>query len=72
MQTWKRLMVQNIGLPSELWNSDIDSIFLPKTASVVNTNKSGASASRILTSPEIIQAEKEKAGIKKKQKAKAA
>ena len=45
----------------ELWNSDIESIFLPKTGSLVNTKKkSSASASRILTSPEIIQARKEK------------
>ena len=53
-------------------NSDIESIFLSKTGGVVNTRKkSSASASRILTLPEIIQAKKENEEIKE-QKAKAA
>ena len=58
-------------LPSELWTSDLESLFLPKEAPAVVApirRKSFATSSRILTSSEIIQAKKEKE-ILKEQKA---
>ena len=51
-------------LPSELWTSDLESLFLPKEAPAVVApirRKSFATSSIILTSSEIIQAKKEKA-----------
>ena len=59
-------------LPSEVWNSELDAIFLPEETTVPQVpRKSNASSSRILTSCEIIQAKKEKEELKE-QKAKAA
>ena len=58
-------------LPSELWNSEVNAMFLPQESSAPQVaNESNASASRILTSSEIIQAKREKEQIKEK-KAKA-
>ena len=63
----------DIGLPSEYWNRDVESIFLPTIDTPVSTKKHrvGLSSSRILTSPEVIQAKMEMAELKEK-KAKAA
>ena len=63
----------DIGLPSEYWNRDVESIFLPTIDTPVSTKKHRVclSSSRILTSPEVIQAKMEMAELKEK-KAKAA
>ena len=62
----------DVGLPSEIWNAEVEALFLPETGSPkVVKKKSNASSSRILTSSEILQA---KAGQKllKERKAQAA
>ena len=58
---------------TEYWNANIESMFLPEVGTPVTNpkTKSGASSSRILTSPEIIQAKKEMMELKEN-KAKAA
>ena len=55
-------------LPSELWTSDLESLFLPKGATETPSvrRKSSATSSRILTSNEVIQAKKEKEEQKEK------
>ena len=59
-------------LPSDVWNSDLDAIFLPQSSKVAQVSRNkNAGNSRILTSDEIIQAKKEKE-VLKEQKAKAA
>ena len=64
---------QDTDLPSELWTSDLESMFLPAGATEVPPvkKKSSATSSRILTSSEVIQAKKEKEEMKE-QKAKEA
>ncbi len=59
-------------LPSEFWNSDLETIFLPsQDRKNIGPKKSYATSSRILTSTEIIEAKREKVQ-KKEQKAKEA
>ena len=59
-------------LPSDVWNSDLDAIFLPQSSKVAQVSRNkNAGNSRILTSDEIIQAKKEKE-VLKEQKAKTA
>ena len=59
-------------VPSDLWNSKLKAIFLPKKGVPSQTKrKSNATALRILTSSEIIQVKQEKE-LLKKAKAKAA
>ena len=54
----------DIGLSSEYWNTDVESMFLPKVETPVNTKKKvGLSSSRILTSTEVIQAKKDMASF---------
>ena len=55
-------------LPSELWTSDLESLFLLKGATETPSvrRKSSATSSRILTSNEVIQAKKEKEEQKEK------
>ena len=64
---------QDIDLPSELWTSDLESIFLPEGVTEMPPvkRKSSATSNRILTSSEVIQAKKEKEELKE-QKAKEA
>ena len=60
-------------IPTEYWNVNVESMFLPEVGTPVTKTKtkSSASSSRILTSPEIIQAKKEMIELKES-KAKAA
>ena len=64
---------QDTDLPSELWTSELESLFLPAGFTEVPPvkKKSSATSSRILTSSEVIQAKKEKEELKE-QKAKEA
>ena len=59
-------------VPSDLWNSELEAIFLPKKGVPSQTKrKSNATTLRILTSSEIIQVKQEKEQLKEA-KAKAA
>lgn len=70
--TLEEVKEADFDLPSNYWNTDVESIFLPKIEPPVPSKKRiGASSSRILTSPEIIKAKREMAELKEK-KAKAA
>ena len=62
----------DVGLPSEIWNADVEALFLPEKGSPkMVTKKSNAASSRILTSSEILQA-KAQQKLLKEQKAIAA